>query len=116
MNKQQGKVRITMSLPVVLEKKARDQAYYLGFIKNNRGNLSEYIQFLVKNDLEKESKTLTIKPFIINNARKTTVNITLLGEHYEFMKNRAKELGFIRNNSGNIAAYIRFLIIEDISV
>jgi post-segregation antitoxin (ccd killing protein) len=107
-DKKSNKFRIT--LPVDLQKKARAKAFDIGMIKNGEGVLSSYVNMLIINDLQTKSPLNINKGSGMHSAETTIVNIRIDLELKERARGRAKELGFIWNDEGNISQYIKYLL------
>lgn len=100
--------RMVLYIPVDLELKARKKAYDMGYVRANRGVLSNYIQLLVIDDIREGGELKKVKN--IDYGKMNRVNITLDPSLRESMVNRARELGFIKGGKGNVSGYIRYLL------
>lgn len=109
---------VTITLPIELEEKAKENAKSRGFIKGGEGVLSPYIVYLMDRDLENKEllfrKLRDVKDLDFSskyNQKKNVLYLTL--EQQEKARERALELGFIHGAKGNISQYVRFLIALD---
>lgn len=99
--------RITFYVSVELEKKAREKAYALGLIKDGKGIVGSYITMLIMKDLkEKPNYNADNKDY----GDRKRIKVLFPEELMDEVRARAKELGFIRNNAGNVSEYINYLL------
>lgn len=105
--------RVSMYLPNDLEDKARNKAFDIGMVKGGRGMLSAYIQKLIYDDLRLRPKYKNVTASGMVDAITKRVNITLDRDFQQIAQERAKELGFVKDNVGNVSGYIRYLLSID---
>lgn len=110
-----NKYRYTMKLPVELEDGSRKRAYNLGFIIGNRGALSGYIQLLIHNDLLERLPLDTNDIISLEQGDIKRLNITIDKEYIEKADERARELGFIWGQGGNISRYVQYLLMRELN-
>ncbi|MCK9471247.1 MAG: hypothetical protein M0Q88_05800 [Bacilli bacterium] len=105
------KTRISLYIPSELIEIIKEKAYNVGLIKNGEGVVSMYISMLIMDDLQNKYDLPSILDYNKNDIKR--VKLSLPDNIREKMKERARELGFILGNSGNINKYVLSLIIND---
>lgn len=99
--------RIQIYISLELEELAREKAYNAGLIKGGQGMVGNYIAMLIMEDL-KDRPVFAYEE--LDHKRTKRINITFPEELISDVKNRAAELGFSRNDEGNVSEYINFLL------